>query len=152
VLAGRFDTPVLEARLRGLQGWNRVDYRGVLPRDAVVRMLAEVRLGLVLFHPRPNHVESQPNKLFEYMAAGLPVVASAFPLWQEIVEGAQCGLAVDPLDPRAIAEAIHWLLAHPAEAETMGHQGRAAVRDRFNWPREEATLLACYRRICPVDS
>jgi glycosyltransferase involved in cell wall biosynthesis len=145
VLAGRFDTPALEARLRGLGGWGRVDYRGVLPRDAVVRMLAEVRIGLVLFHPRPNHVESQPNKLFEYMAAGLPVVASRFPLWQEIVEGARCGLAVDPLDPDAIAEAIGWLLAHPNEAAAMGERGRTAVRERFNWPWEEATLLACYR-------
>jgi len=116
--------------------------------EAVVEMLAEARLGLVLFHPRPNHLESQPNKLFEYMAAGLPVVASSFPLWKEIVEGTRCGLVVDPLDPHAAANAIRWLLAHPEEAEAMGARGRQAVHDRFNWRREEATLLDCYARLC----
>ncbi len=148
VLAGRFDTPELETRVRASAGWPHVDYQGVLPREAVARLFAKARVGLVLFHPTANHVESQPNKLFEYMAAGLPVVASRFPLWQEIVAGHNCGLLVDPLDPTAIAAAIDWLLAHPAEAEAMGARGREAVRQRFNWPREEATLLDCYARLC----
>lgn len=148
VLAGRFDPPALEARVRALPGWRLVDYRGVVSRAGVAGMLGEARLGLVLFHPRPNHVNSQPNKLFEYMAAGLPVVASRFPLWQEVVEGTRCGLLVDPLDPEAIAAAIRWLLEHPAEAEAMGVRGREAVRERFNWLSEEATLLACYARMC----
>ena len=148
VLAGRFDTAALEARARALPGWRHVDYRGTLAHAAVVPMLAEARLGLVLFHPRPNHMSAQPNKLFEYMAAGLPVVASRFPLWQEIVEGSRCGLLVDPLDPREIGAAIAWLFEHPAEAEAMGARGRAAVRDRFNWPCEAATLLRCYARLC----
>jgi glycosyltransferase involved in cell wall biosynthesis len=148
LLAGRFDPPALESRLRALPEWRHVEYRGVLPRAGVATMFAEARLGLVLFHPRPNHIESQPNKLFEYMAAGLPVVTSRFPLWQEIVEGAQCGLLVDPLDARAIAAAIEWLLRHPAEAEAMGARGREAVRHRFNWRREEIKLLDCYTHLC----
>lgn len=148
VLAGRFDTPALETRVRATAAWQHVDYRGVLPRAAVAQLFAKARVGLVLFHPTANHIESQPNKLFEYMAAGLPVIASRFPLWQEIVEGNGCGLVVDPLDPAAIASAIDWLLAHPAEAEAMGARGRDAVRERFNWPREEAMLLDCYARLC----
>ena len=148
VLAGRFDTAALEARVRALPAWQHVDYQGVVPRASVVHQFAHARLGLVLFHPTANHVESQPNKLFEYMAAGLPVVASHFPLWQEIVQGIRCGLVVDPLDPRAIASAIQWLLEHPAEAEAMGARGREAVRQRLNWLPEERTLLECYARIC----
>jgi len=148
LLAGRFDSPVIEARVRALPGWRYVEYRGQLPRPGVAQMLAEARLGLVLFHPRPNHVRSQPNKLFEYMAAGLPVVASRFPLWQDIVERTGCGLLVDPLDPEAIAAAMRWLFEHPAEAEAMGARGREAVRQRFNWPCEETALLACYARMC----
>ena len=101
----------------------------------------------MLFHPTANHVESQPNKLFEYLAAGLPVVASHFPLWREIIEGARCGLVVDPRDSGAIASAIDWLLAHPAEAEAMGARGREVVRQRLNWSQEEAALLECYARI-----
>jgi glycosyltransferase involved in cell wall biosynthesis len=152
VLAGRFDRPTFEAEARALDGWRHVDYRGVLPRGRVVEMLAEARLGLVLFHPRPNHLESQPNKLFEYMAAGLPVVASSFPLWKKIVEGSRCGLVVDPLDPQAVAGAIRWLLDHPDEAEAMGARGREAVHDRFNWRREEATLLDCYASLCAENA
>src|SRR5438309_4047933 len=148
VLAGRFDTSSLETRTRAAPGWQYVDYRGVIPRAMVPQVLAEARVGLVLFHPTPNHIESQPNKLFDYMAAGLPVVASRFPLWCDIVAGSRCGLLVDPLDPMAIAAAIDWLLTHPAEAEAMGARGREAVRERFNWPREEAMLLDCYARLC----
>ena len=148
VLGGRFDNAALETRARAMTGWQHVDYRGVLPRAAVAQLFGKVRVGLVLFHPTLNHIESQPNKLFEYMAAGLPVVASRFPLWQEIVEENGCGLLVDPLDPMAVAAAIDWLLAHPAEAEAMGARGRDAVRERFNWPREEAALLDCYARLC----
>ena len=148
ILAGRFDTRALEARLRALPSWRYVDYRGILPRERVAQVFGEARLGLVLFHPTANHIESQPNKLFEYMAAGLPVVASHFPLWREIVEGTRCGLVVDPRDPQAIATAMCWLLEHPAEAEAMGIRGREAVRDRFNWRREETTLLDCYAQVC----
>lgn len=85
--------------------------------------------------------------MFEYMASGLPVVASDFPLWREIVDGARCGLLVDPMDPSAIAAAVDWLLNHPLEAEQMGANGKAAVIDRFNWESQEQKLLAVYDRV-----
>jgi glycosyltransferase involved in cell wall biosynthesis len=91
-----------------------------------------------------------PVKLFEYMAAGLPVVASNFPLWKEIVEGNRCGITVDPLDPKAIAQAIEYLLAHPEEARQMGENGRRAVEEKYNWEKEAEKLLALYKEL--VDS
>jgi glycosyltransferase involved in cell wall biosynthesis len=134
-------------------GWDRVREHGQLDRRRVAELLARVRAGLVLFHPEPNHIRAQPNKMFEYMSAGIPVIASAFPLWRKIIEGERCGMLVDPLDPGAIAEALNDLLAHPREAEAMGRRGRAAVEARFNWSHEERRLLSLYETLGrPVDS
>ena len=103
-------------------------------------------VGLVVLHPTRNYLDALPVKMFEYMAAGLPVIASDFPLWRKIIDGAGCGLLVDPLDPQAIAEAIDWVLAHPEEAEAMGRRGREAVEAIYNWERESETLVNLYKQ------
>src|SRR5581483_9662903 len=114
-------------------GWDRVEHRGHLDHEGVLHLLRQVRGGLVCFHPVPNNVTALPHKLFEYMAAGIPVIASDFPTWTEIVVKHQCGLLVNPMDPRAIAIAIEYLLTHPQEAELMGQRGRHAVEEHYNW-------------------
>jgi glycosyltransferase involved in cell wall biosynthesis len=77
------------------------------PYSSLLTEMAAARIGAVLLHPLPNHLDpSRSNKLFEYMAAGIPVIASDLPRWRSIVRGLDCGLVVDPLDPRAIAEAM----------------------------------------------
>jgi len=148
-MGGAFAPQPLEGEVRALEGWSRVNFHGWVGREDVREILSRVRAGLVLFHPMPNHVRAQPNKLFEYMAAGLPVIASDFPLWREIVEGAGCGLLVDPRDPRAIAGAMQWILDNPDEAAAMGRRGRAAVEARYNWEAESEKLIALYRRLMP---
>ena len=147
VMAGLFDPPDLEHELRSLPGWSQVEYRGWQPRAEIDDLLNESRLGLVLFHPFQNYMEAQPNKLFEYMSAGIPVIASDFPIWREIVGTIGCGTLVNPLDARAIADAIQWIFDHPREAEEMGRRGAAAVRSKYNWPNEEHKLLGLYARL-----
>jgi glycosyltransferase involved in cell wall biosynthesis len=112
----------------------------------------------VILHPQPNFMDSQPVKLFEYMAAGIPVIASDFPLWRGIIDSVRCGILVDPYDPAAIANAINYLLTHDEEAEEMGRRGRLAVEQRFNWKIEEQKLLGLYHALtslhpqaAPVD-
>lgn len=148
-LAGKFAPEDLAREVQSMPGWEKVDYLGWQSRSEVAELLGNSRVGLVLFLPEPNHVRSQPNKLFEYMSAGIPVVASDFSLWREIVEDAACGLLVDPSDPQAIADAICYLFANPKEAETMGRNGRQAVTERYNWSVEAKKLISMYKELLP---
>ena len=146
-LCGTFYEPDVEAAAKGRAGWSRVNELGFLDRRGVRAVLGRSVAGVVTFHPLPNHVDAQPNKMFEYMSAGIPVIASNFPLWREIVEGSACGLCVDPMKPSEIARAIDYLVARPEEAQRMGDNGRRAVAERYNWVIEKAKLLAFYERI-----
>jgi glycosyltransferase involved in cell wall biosynthesis len=146
-LAGKFNEPAVEAAVHADKGWQRVDALGFVGREGVRDILSRCVGGLVTFLPSPNHIDAQPNKMFEYMSAGVPVIGSHFPLWKHIIEGNQCGLCVDPLDPKAIAEAIDYLVNHPIEAEQMGRNGQKAVQDRYNWGIEEQKLLEFYNSL-----
>jgi len=146
-LLGTPEPPGLEDELRTLPSWCRVRLYGRVPLEAAYKALGKADIGLVCLHPEHRFVVSLPIKLFEYMAAGLPVIASNFPLWKEIVEGNKCGLTVDPLNPKAIAQAIEYLLAHPEEARCMGENGRRAVAERYNWESEGRKLVALYERL-----
>lgn len=125
-------------------GWARVRHHGLLDQPSTFRLLHQVRAGLVVYHPEPNHLESLPQKIFEYMGAGLPVIASDFPLWRKLLGKIGCAILVDPLDPQAIARAIEHLLSHPAEAEEMGLRGQLAVLEQFNWDSEAEKLVDLY--------
>lgn len=147
ILAGPFESAATEAALRALPGWSKVDYRGVVSREQVRSIMSESRAGLLFFHPEPNHVDAQPNKMFEYMSAGLPVAASDFPLWRSLLAESGSGVCADPLDPRAIARVVGALLDDPARARAMGARGREAVMSRFQWSFEETKLCKLYESL-----
>jgi glycosyltransferase involved in cell wall biosynthesis len=146
-LCGRFSEPALEQACKAMPGWQAVNEQGFVDRAGVRQVLGQSVAGLVTLHPVINYLDALPVKMFEYMAAGIPVIASDFPLWREIVLGNQCGLCVDPMDPAAIAKAIDYLVKHPDEARQMGENGRRAVLERYNWSVEEAKLLGFYEQI-----
>ena len=145
LLCGRIEDEALRAELQALPGWSQVEYLGQVDRAGVRRVLARSRVGLVTLLPLPSYQDAWPIKMFEYMSAGLPVLASDFPLWRGIVEDTGAGACVDPTDPAAIAAALAALLADPARCEALGEAGRRAVQDRYHWPREEARLVASTR-------
>ena len=144
LLAGLFSDEMDMEVARQLSGWQSVEEQGVLNRSALQGMMGRCRMGLVLLHPDLNYVNSQPVKLFEYMAAGIPVIASDFSYWRELIGRFDCCLFVDPLDVKAITTAISWLLDNPDKAEAMGQRGCEAVREHFNWDNEARKLLALY--------
>lgn len=143
-LAGKFSPVELEEQMKSTKGWQNVDFYGWADRRMVQDILKKSMVGMVTLHPIINYMDALPVKMFEYMAAGIPVVTSDIPLWKEIVETAGCGIAVDPYNPEAIKEAITSLTNDRTSAEQMGLNGRKAVEEKFNWANEERKLLEIY--------
>lgn len=147
VLCGRFEDAALEAAAHAEPGWQRVQWLGQVGRETVREVMARASAGLVTLLPMPSYLDALPIKMFEYMSAGLPVVASDFPLWRGIVQRHRCGVVVDPADPAAIAAAIGSILDDAARAQAMGEAGRAAVLTTYRWSVAERELLALYDRL-----
>ncbi|ANE33477.1 glycosyltransferase family 4 protein [Campylobacter hyointestinalis] len=148
-IAGSCDTQELEKDLKSLidkiGGGNRVNLLGFLGRQEVSSTMCSSKMGLVTLHPIVNYLDSLPIKMFEYMCAGIPVIASNFKLWREIVENNNCGICVNPLDPKDIAKAINFILQNPQIAKQMGENGKKAVAQKYNWDIEEKKLFALYK-------
>ena len=125
-----------------------VKFIGRLSRKEVNDLYGSARAGIVIYQPAQNHYEAQPVKMFEYMAAGLPVIASNFPLWKKIVEKTGCGICVDPQNPKDVRDACMDLLNNPEKGQEMGRLGRLAVVEKYCWSNEEKKLLDLYDDIC----
>lgn len=144
-LAGRFALEENRRQAEAMPGWNNVDFVGWTSREGIASILADARAGLLVLKPVEHEMVTLPIKLFEYMAAGIPVIASDFPVWRKIIEGAGCGLLVDPDDTDAIVAAMDWIIDNPEKAQAMGDRGRRAVVEQLNWDAEAKTLTDFYR-------
>jgi len=133
-------------------GFNRIRLRGRMKLVECWKIMALCHVGLAVLQPEPNHLESYPTKVFEYMALGMPVIISNFRLYREVVQASACGICVNPENPEEIAYAIRWLLDHPHEAAAMGKNGQAAVIEKYSWDKEGQKLLAFYKDLLSVVS
>jgi len=129
-----------------------VEFLGFLSRPEIADLFARARIGIMTPLATRNAYNALPTKLFEYMSAALPIITSDFPLYREIFGSVKCGLFVDPESPEAIAEAILWLLRHPADAAQMGRNGERVIADKYNWEHEADTLLATYAELQSLNS
>ena len=146
-MAGWFDDDALEREIRAAEGWKRIRFLGRVTPDEVLDACRAPAAAWSSTTPISNYLESYSTKMFEYMACGVPVVCSDFPLWTQLVAEADCGVTVDPLDPQAVAKAVEALCRDPAEARRLGENGRRAILDRYNWENEFAKLEDLYRRL-----
>jgi len=144
ILAGEFSPLSLKNEIIKYEGWKKIDEMGFINRKKILEIFNQAFAGIITYMPLPNHINAQPNKLFEYMSAELPVIASNFPLWKEIIEKNQCGICVDPCKPEEIASAIEWLASNKEKAIEMGKNGRRAVLEKYNWDIEKKKLLSVY--------
>lgn len=125
-----------------------VRFIGNQSREKVNELYGKGRAGIMIYQPAANHIEAMPNKLFEIMVAGLPVICSDFPLWKEIVEGNSCGICVNPQSVNEVKQVCKYVLDNPKDCHRMGKNGREAVLKRYNWEMEEEKLFNLYDNIC----
>ncbi|MBN1433558.1 glycosyltransferase family 4 protein [Candidatus Fermentibacterales bacterium] len=124
---------------------DRISFLDPVPSERLMEVTVAADIGLVLFQNTClNHYYSLPNKLYEYMMCGLPVIASELPEISSVLSEAGCGVTVDASSPRSIADGILCLCDDPDRRREMGRRGRASALSEHNWSTQRARLLEAY--------
>lgn len=126
------------------EGW--ANFTGRLTPEEAWDKISGCSAGAAVLYPSPNFIDSYPTKLFEYMALGLPVIVSDFPINRKIVEASGCGMLVNPDNVVEVKMAIRFLYENRSESEKMGERGKIFVSDHFNWDSEFLKLLSLYEK------
>lgn len=149
ILAGRYESEAYQRELEAMPEYACVEYLGYLDRQGIAEVYGRSRIGMstILNVGQYASLDNFPTKVYEYMAAGLPVIVSDYPFMRRSVQEDGFGVAVDPADTDAIAAAIRQILSDPQAAAQMAENGRQAVLHKYNWGIEEEKLLALYRSL-----
>jgi glycosyltransferase involved in cell wall biosynthesis len=121
-------------------------FTGRLPNDAALRAVAQADVGVVPHLANESWNTTVPNKLFDYMAAGVAVVTSDAAPCRRIVMETGSGTVYKSGDPADLARAIEALMSETARA-ACGRAGRAAVLDRYNWENDCTRLEDALARV-----
>lgn len=137
----------LIAQLNQIPGWEKTRFLGQVPSTEARDLLLNSKIGFVLLQNTQAYRESLPTKMFEYFAAGIPVIASDFPLWRTIVEKNECGILVDQESPEQIARAVKQYAENPEMLEKHSLNARRLAVEKFNWKHEGESLLGAYNKL-----
>ncbi len=141
----------LENKIKALPYYKEIEHQlhfyGRLPLDEGYKIASKCSIGMCIIWPMKNSIDSYPTKLFEYMAIGLPIITSNFPLYRSVVEGHNCGLCVDPFSPNEIYNAVTAIHRDVEKSEHMTKEGKMAVEKYFNWATEKLVLSKVYEEI-----
>jgi len=146
-LCGKYESENFEEEIRALPGYKYVKYYGLSDRNTVKEVLSKCKAGLVTLLPAVNYTVSMPVKMFEYMAAGIPVISSDFPLWKRIIEDNNCGICVNPYDVNAIYNAIQYFVFNEKDAKITGKNGRRLVENEMNWEGQAKKFVSLCNNI-----
>jgi glycosyltransferase involved in cell wall biosynthesis len=128
-----------------------VNYLGVLPYMEIPAFFSNSRATVVVPGYNSNSGGTIGtlgcNKIYESMLCGVPVICTDYELWKDMINEHRCGICVNPYDEKQLADAVQYILDHPAEAEEMGKNGRKAVLEAYNWNTQERVLLDLYKNI-----
>jgi glycosyltransferase involved in cell wall biosynthesis len=152
-LIGKITDPGLMKRIEALTFYskirNEINWHGQLNISDSYRIAEKSFVGLCLIEPLPNHLESYPTKLFEYMAVGLPIVASNIALYRSVVERRECGICAPYDGIPAIADAIRKIYTDKELLNHFSKNGPQVVIRNYNWASEKNILLDYYQKILP---
>jgi glycosyltransferase involved in cell wall biosynthesis len=113
----------------------------------LISTAAGADLGIVLFEPTSlNYTYALPNKFFEYIMAGIPVLASNIETFEEYINQYKVGMTVDPSNVMAIAQTIKIMLSDEIKLKKWRDNARKAS-DVLNWENESAKLKKIYEKI-----
>jgi len=118
---------------------------GLKDHSEVLKTYPATKIGACLLYPTPSHRHSQPIKLYEYMAAGLPIVASNFPEFAPVLEG--CGVLVNPYDVDKIRTALVAMLSDSAKLAEMSLVAQTRALESFVWEKEGQKLVDLCRQL-----
>lgn len=148
-LLGDIQCDAFESELKAHPAWNtNVTYFGfITSRSKITSILHRSKIGMCTLHHCKSYINALPVKLFEYMAAGIPVICTNHPTWESIVSNARCGVTVDPMQPNKIRENIIHLLSNPLSMKDMGLNGKLYAELHYNWNQQIPKLLNIYRNL-----
>ena len=116
-----------------------------IPFKEVREHLEDSDVGLFLGLPaNKNNNYGPAHKMFDYMSAGIPIIASKYLAYKDMISDNSCGILVDPYKPKEISEAILYLKRNPEKAREMGLNGWEAAEEKFNWKEEEKKLIGAF--------
>ncbi len=135
ILCGNFDSEILKKQCMSMFGWTKVDYKDHVDRNQLIGVGQKCFCGICCLLGAINYRKSMPLKMFEYISMFLPVIASNFTSWENIVNnnGQTFGLLVNPESPQEIAEAIDKLFNDKNLAKQLGQNGRKAFEAKYHF-------------------
>ncbi len=126
---------------------DRIIFLRPVPPDEVLEYASGASVGVTLLQDTClNHRYALPNKLFDYLTAGVPVLASNLPEIRALVQGYNVGKIVDPNDPKAVARALNQMIGAGSERETWNRNAERLC-ETFNWENASQRFVAIFRQI-----
>jgi len=124
-----------------------------VPMADLVATASEADVGVVPYTAySPGYYYASPNKLFEYMFAGLAIAVSNLPVLEKIVRDHDLGVVFDPSDPKHIAEQLNALVGNPARLRACRENATCVARNRYNWDHEGGKLIGLYRTLADENA
>jgi len=148
---GQFTDMNYEKKIMSIFNHEYIHFHDVLPMNEMYQKVSQYSAGIICYLPLPNHIESMPNKIFEYMMLGLPIIGTNFPLWKKIIDENGCGLTCNSSNSKEISDCILSLFSDANELENKARTSSIVYNNHYSWENEKRVLLNFYSSILEND-